>query len=55
MLQQLSAKAWQEVTLKCKKLGIDDKTPPLFKTHAGDIRPDQIEVLSNSCKVTMTT
>ena len=55
MLQQQSAKAWQEVTLKCKNLSISDEMPPLFKSSVGDIRPDYTEVLSNSCKVTMVT
>lgn len=55
MLQQLSGKAWQDVTFKCNKLDIDDDRPPVFVSDAGDVRPDDTEVVSNSCKVTMVT
>ena len=55
MLQQLSGSAWQEVTFKCKKLDIDDDYPPVFKSYAGDIKSDYVQMLSNSCQVTMVT
>ena len=55
MLQQLSGKAWQDVTFKCKKLDIDDDRPPMFLSDAGHVRSDDTQVLSNSCEVTMVT
>ena len=51
MLQQLSANAWQKVTLNCKKLSIDETNPPVFKSDTGDIT--SVEMLSNSCQVIM--
>ena len=55
MLQQLSGRAWQEITFKCKKLDIDGEYPPVFKSYAGDVESDYVEVLSNSCQVTIVT
>ena len=53
MLQQLSGKAWQQVTLNCKKLSIDETNLPVFKSDTGDIT--SVEMLSNSCQVTIVT